>query len=42
VKINRKVIREAHRRENGRDILNANNKTKVSWQIINKELTNQE
>jgi len=42
VKINRKVIREAHRRENGRDTLNANNKTKVSWQIINKELTNQQ
>jgi len=38
VKINRKVIREAHRRENGRDTLNANNKTKVTWQIINKEI----
>jgi hypothetical protein len=30
VKINRKVIWKAHRRENGRDILNANNKAKVS------------
>ena len=38
MKINRKVIREAHRRENGRDTLNANNKTKVTWQIINKEI----
>jgi hypothetical protein len=38
VKINRKVITEAHRRENGSDTLNANNKTKVTWQIINKEI----
>jgi len=37
VKINRKDIREAHRRENGRDTLNANNKTKVTCQIINKD-----
>lgn len=37
MKIHRKVIREAHRRENGRDTLTANNKTKVTWQVINKE-----
>jgi hypothetical protein len=34
----RKVIREPEIRENDRYILNANNKTKAVWQVINKEI----
>jgi hypothetical protein len=43
VKINRKVTREANRRENGRDTLNANT-TNATWQIYMsiKKLTNQQ
>jgi hypothetical protein len=35
--IYKRVIREAKRRENDKYILHSNNKSRVVWQIINKE-----
>ena len=37
-KICRRVIKEAKKRENDRFLLQATNKPKAMWQIINKEL----
>ena len=34
--IYKRVIREAKKRENDKYVLNAKNKTKAMWQIINK------
>jgi prephenate dehydratase len=36
--IHKRVIREAKKRENDKYVLNAKNKTKAMWQIINKEI----
>ena len=33
----KRVVKEAKRRENDNFLLNANNKSKAAWQIINKE-----
>ena len=33
----KRAVKEAKRRENDKFLLNANNKSKAAWQIINKE-----
>jgi hypothetical protein len=40
IRVYRRIIKEAKRRDNDRYIVNAKNKTKAMWRIINKELGN--